>query len=246
LALLALHDATHETKWLDAARGLGRWIVANESDTRGAGGFRGGLNGFDESPVPLEWKSTEHALDLVAVFDWLAVVDRGGDDWEKHAADARSFLDTQWDDRSGHFTIGTGIDGVHPNLLSSALDVQLWSQLVPQPEPRWKRALAYAEREHGVDCGFDFNADRDGIWLEGTAQAALAYRVRGDRAAADLRLGCVAREFSPRGYVYATREPRITTGLAVDAYYFRLPHLGATAWAALAAMGRNPYVAATR
>ncbi|WP_300618588.1 hypothetical protein, partial [Dokdonella sp.] len=244
LALLALHEATHEAKWLDAARGLGRWIVANESDARGAGGFRGGVNGFDESPTPLEWKSTEHALDLVALFDWLAAVDRAGGDWKKHAAAARTFLVAQWDDRVGRFAIGTGVDGVRTNLQSSALDVQLWSQLVPRAEPRWKRALAYAERAHGVDCGFDFDGDRDGIWVEGTAQAALAYRVRGDRAAADRRLGCVAREFGPGGYVHATREPRITTGLAAEAYYFRLPHLGATAWAALAALGRNPYVSA--
>jgi hypothetical protein len=244
LALLALHHSTHEVKWLGAARGLGRWVVANESDMRGAGGFRGGVNGFDDAPAPVGWKSTEHALDLVALFDWLAVVDRGGDDWEMRASGVRTFIDTQWDDQDGHFTIGTGIDGVHPNLQSSALDVQLWSQLVPRAQSRWKRALAYAERMHGVDCGFDFNADRDGIWLEGTAQAALAYRVRGDHVASDARLDCVGREFSPNGYVYATREPRITTGLAVDAYYFRLPHLGATAWTVLAALGRNPYVPA--
>ncbi|MFC4820626.1 hypothetical protein [Dokdonella ginsengisoli] len=243
LALLALHQATHEAKWLDAARSLGRWVVAGQSDTRGAGGFRGGVNGFDEAPVPLDWKSTEHALDLVALFDWLAAIDRGGG-WDKPASAARTFLATQWDERDGRFAIGTGVDGVQPNLQTSALDVQLWSQLVPRAEPRWKRALAYAERTHAVDCGFDFDADRDGIWLEGTAQAALAYRVRGERAAADRRLACIAREFAPGGYVYATREPRITTGLAADAYYFRLPHLGATAWAALAALGRNPYVPA--
>ncbi len=52
------------------------------------------------------------------------------------------------------------------------------------------------------------------------------------------------------GFVYATREPRITTGLAIgsastsaDFYYYRLPHLGATAWAALAATKRNPFAA---
>ncbi|HET7779979.1 MAG TPA: hypothetical protein VFL07_15630, partial [Rudaea sp.] len=54
----------------------------------------------------------------------------------------------------------------------------------------------------------------------------------------------------PSGYVYATREPRITTGLALSAqstsadfYYYRLPHLGATAWAVLAALGHNPFAA---
>lgn len=243
LALLALHQATHEANWLDAARGLGRWIVAGQSDARGAGGFRGGVDGFDPTPTPLAWKSTEHALDLVALFDWLGTVDRDGG-WDAPAARAREFLRAQWDERDGRFGIGSGVDGVQPNRQTSALDVQLWSQLVPRAEPRWQRALAYAERAHGVDCGFDFDADRDGVWLEGTAQAALAYRVRGERAASDRRLACVAREIAPDGYVYATREPRISTGLAADAYYFRLPHLGATAWAALAARGGNPYVPA--
>lgn len=243
LALLALHDATRDAKWLDAARGLGRWIVANESDARGAGGFRGGVDGFDSSPVPLEWKSTEHALDLVALFTRLAAVDADGR-WGWQTDSARRFLDAQWDSEGGYFHIGALPDGVTVNRASSALDVQLWSQLVPGAKEDWRRALAYAQRVHGVDCGFDFNDDRDGIWLEGTAQAALASRVRGDRAAAEKRLACIVREFATGDYVYATREPRITTGLAADAYYFRLPHLGATAWAALAALGRNPYVAA--
>jgi hypothetical protein len=243
LALLALHDATRDAKWLDAARGLGRWIVANESDARGAGGFRGGINGFDPSPALLEWKSTEHALDLVALFMRLATIDPNGH-WDKQADSARRFLDAQWDGEGDYFHIGVLPDGVTANRASSALDVQLWSQLVPGAKEDWRGALAYAQRVHGVDCGFDFNDDRDGIWLEGTAQAALAYHVRGDRVVAEKRLACIAREFAAGGYVYATRESRITTGLAADAYYFRLPHLGATAWTALAALGMNPYVAA--
>jgi hypothetical protein len=242
LALIALRDATHDAKWLDAARGLGRWIVANESDARGGGGFRGGVNGFDASPERLDWKSTEHALDLVALFTQLAALDAGGR-WDGQADIARRFLDAQWDAPGGYFRIGTLPDG-SANRTSSALDVQLWPQLLPRPNDDWRRALAYAQRAHGVDCGFDFNADRDGIWVEGTAQAALAYRVRGDEGAARSHLSCVAREFAAGGYAYATREPRITTGLAADAYYFRLPHLGATAWVALAATGRNPYAAA--
>jgi len=245
LALLALHDVSHEAKWLDAARGLARWVVANTADPRGAGGFRGGVQGFDAAPETLAWKSTEHALDLLAMFERLAAVD-GADsaEWQRQAAAARAFLDAQWDERGGYLRIGTAPDGATPNRMSSALDVQLWAQLVPRPPARWARALAYAERAHGVDCGFDFDADRDGVWLEGTAQAALAYRVRGERAAAQRRLACVAGEFSPGGLLYATREARISTGLGADAAYFRWPHLGATAWAALAATGRNPYAAA--
>lgn len=240
LAMLALHEATRDSTWLDTAKVLGRWIVDNQADSRGAGGFRGGLDGFDDAPAALAWKSTEHALDLVALFDGLAARDANVP-WSAHAAAARAFVESQWDESGGYFGIGTEADGVTGNRQSSALDVQLWAQLVRDPSPQWRQALDYAERAHAVDCGFDFNADRDGIWLEGTAQAALAYRLLGNDAAADRALACVQGQFAPGGLVHATREPRVSTGLAADAYYFRMPHLGATAWATLAALGRNPY-----
>jgi len=48
--------------------------------------------------------------------------------------------------------------------------------------------------------------------------------------------------------LYATPNERIRTGLAIgptsknaDFDYFHLPHLGATAWAVLAAAGWNPF-----
>ena len=48
--------------------------------------------------------------------------------------------------------------------------------------------------------------------------------------------------------LFATPEKRIQTGLSIgpdskteDFYYFHLPHLGATAWAVLAATGWNQF-----
>lgn len=247
LALLALHDATTETRWRDAAAKLAGWVVANTRDAAADGGFSGGVDGFDAAPVKLGWKSTEHAIDLVALFGWLADAGASGG-WREHAAHARRFLDRQWDGKSGHFLIGTLPDGRTQNSATSALDVQWWSQLLPGAPKDWRRAMRYAERVHAVGAGFDFNEDRDGEWLEGTAQAALAYRVAGENDAAQRALAEVALQFSAGGYVYATREARITTGLAIgsastsaDAFYYRRPHLGATAWAALAALNRNPY-----
>lgn len=247
LALLALHDATHDARWRDAAGKLAIWIVANTRDPAAEGGFSGGIDGFDNAPVKLGWKSSEHAIDLVAVFSWLADAKLAGD-WQAHAAHARRFLDRQWEGKGGRFLIGTLPDGRSPNYVVSALDVQWWAQMLPDAPKEWRRALRYAERVHAVGAGFDFNDDRDGEWLEGTAQAALAYRIAGEAAAAQRCLSEVAAQFSPGGYVFATREPRITTGLAIspgstsaDAYYYRRPHLGATAWAALAALQRNPF-----
>jgi hypothetical protein len=247
LALLALHEATGDAVWRDAAQKLALWVVANASDARGAGGFSGGLQGFDADAQPISWKSTEHNVDLVAVFDWLAG-GSGSRDWRGHARSARHFVESQWDAKTGRFLVGTQSDGVTPNRDTSALDVQLWPLLLKDDARDWQRAIGYAEREHGVAGGFDFNSDRDGLWLEGTAQAALAYGRLGRVRERDELLATIAAQFAPDGFVYATREPRITTGLAIgngsnsaDFYYYRRPHLGATAWAALAARDWNPF-----
>lgn len=247
LALLALHDATGDVRWRDAAARLANWAVLNAADNRGAGGFHGGIEGFDAAPKHVLWKATEHNIDLVAVFRWLSSSGALGG-WTEDAARARDFIAAQWDAASGHFWIGTLADGVTTNRDASGLDVQLWPQLLPGAAVEWRRALIYAEREHGVAGGFDFNADRDGLWTEGTAQAALVYRKLGREGDAEKLFAGLALQVSPGGFLYATREPRITTGLAIgsesrsaDFYYYRRPHLGATAWAALAALKRNPF-----
>ncbi len=72
LALLALHEASGDTRWRTAAAKLATWVVANTRDARPDGGFSGGVDGFDAAPVKLGWKSSEHAIDLIAVFGWLA------------------------------------------------------------------------------------------------------------------------------------------------------------------------------
>lgn len=247
LALLALYDSTHDMRWSDAAAQLGHEALNLAQDASGDG-FFGGVEGFDAAPVPLRWKSTEHNIDLAAVFDWLDRA-RQPEEWRAPAVSARHFVAAQWEPEQGRFWTGTLPDGT-TNRNTSALDVQFWPQLLRNAPHEWQRAIVYAEREHGVEGGFDFNADRDGTWLEGTAQAALVYRVLGREGAAQPLLATIAANFSAGGFVYATREPRISTGLALtaasnsaDFYYFRLPHLAATAWAALAARKRNPFVA---
>jgi hypothetical protein len=112
----------------------------------------------------------------------------------------------------------------------------------------WDASIQYVEQHYAASGGFDFNDDRDGIWWEGTAQAALAYRALGRSHEADRLLSEINGQFSPGGFVWASSQVRLTTGLGLspasttdDFYYYRLPHLGATAWAALAAVGWNPF-----
>jgi len=247
LALLTLGDATQDSRYAAGAATIGRWIVAHTADDRAPAGFTGGFYGYDDAPERLTWKSTEHNTDVAALFDWLALLqpDSG---WHDQGAKARAFVAAQWSAREEHFLVGTLPDGVTPNAKNSGIDSELWPLLLQGAAPEWKAGIAHVEKRYAVGKGFDFNDDRDGIWSEGTAQAALVYRALGEDAKADRRLTWLAGQISAGGLLWATDKPRITTGLALspestkdDFYYYRLPHLGATAWAALAATGWNPF-----
>ncbi|WP_051013834.1 hypothetical protein [Pararhodospirillum photometricum] len=245
LALVALGEATHDPGFTAAAAQLGQWIMTHTQDTKGPGGFTGGVHGNDQGAQRLTWKSTEHAIDAEALFRRLLAVGAPGP-WAKGRDHARAFVQALWDEPSGHFLTGTTPDGVTPNTGSSGLDAQLWAQLLPEAPPAWARALDYARTAHGVPGGYAFNNDRAGLWTEGTAQAALALAVRGRPANAEM--ASVAAQISPTGYLWATPEERLSTGLALgpasttaDFFYYKIPHLGATAWAVLAATRWNPF-----
>lgn len=247
LAMLTLADATNDTRYVEGAARVAARAAEIADDDRAPAGFNGGLYGYDDAVQPLGWKSTEHNVDLAAVFTWLARLqpDAG---WQARAEKARGFVTALWDPAGKRFWVGTLPDGTSINRANSGLDAELWPLLLPDAAPEWRGALAYVEHHHAVRPGFDFNDDRDGVWWEGTAQAALVYRAIGEGKKADKLLKALGRRFSPGGLLWATDDARITTGLALspssttdDFYYFRLPHLGATAWAALAARAWNPF-----
>jgi len=247
LALVTLAERSGEPGFRDAAARLGRWVIAHVADTRGAGGYTGGLHGDGAAVQRLTWKATEHNIDLAALFGRLDRARVPGP-WAEAARSARTLVDSLWETSSGHFLTGTGPDGITANRATSGLDAQLWPLLLPDAPPAWTRALDYAERAHGVAGGFAFNDDRSGMWTEGTAQAALAYRAAGQTEKAEQLFAALAGQISPGGYLWATPQQRISTGLAIgpdsttaDFYYLHRPHLGATAWAVIAAKGWNPF-----
>jgi hypothetical protein len=248
LALLTLDAAAPTAGYRAGATRMLGWISANTVDSRSPAGFTGGVDGFDPVQTRLTWKSTEHNLDVHAVAAWLHRLDGRPDDAHL-AAKARGFLDSVFVAEQGGFRLGTRPDGTLQPLDQIALDTQLWPQIgvADAPAP-WRRALDLAARRMALPGGYDFNGDRDGVWVEGTAQAALTLRAMGRLRQADQLLDGLQREISPSGYLYAASIPRLTTGLAIgpgstgnDFYYFRRPHLGATAWAVLAGTGWNPF-----
>ncbi|ENN89336.1 hypothetical protein RHSP_01063 [Rhizobium freirei PRF 81] len=248
LALLTAYDRTKHQPYFDAAVKVMRWVDAHAAAESGIG-YTGGTFGHEPSPQKLAWKSTEQNLDVYAVANWLAEIDPIGG-WERMGARARKFLDAMWNAQEGRFYVGSRPGSDMPNLDQSGIDAELWPVLaVPDFRDRYYTVLQWVDRHYSVDTGFDFNEDRDGIWLEGTAQAALTFYLAGQKDRARNLLATIATQIAPNDLVYATVGTELSTGLKVgadatsgDFKYYRIPHVGATAWAILAAKAWNPFL----
>ena len=213
LALLTLHEATGKAADLAGAQRLLAWIADH---TAGPNGFRGGRFGFDPQQSAIAWMSTEHNIDVAAVAAWLHRL-TGEERFSDIAARARAFVTAAFDQKDGRFSIGTTPDGTM-SAGPIVLDVQCghgWRRRAPAGA-EWRRALAFAEARLAVDGGFDFDADRDGLWVEGTAQAALAYRIAGRPQRGAALVAGLDADRSDSGLLNATRKDRITTGLTIE------------------------------
>ncbi len=253
LALLSLdaadadHAAAGPRPYLQGALELASWLDT-ERDHRGAGGFLGGTLGDEPSPLLQRWKSTEHNVDLAAAFARLAVAS-GDAHWRARAQAASGLVAAMWDARCGCFATGTLEDGLTINPLR-ALDAQVWPLLaLPEGMARYAGALTYAERELRSGPGYAYSQVGGGVWIEGTAQVLLLLeRLHRDSEAAPLRIVIESARASGGGY-YATAGGSVPTGFALatdpdqQRLYPHLPHLAATAWAALAEQGVNPFTA---
>jgi hypothetical protein len=250
LALLSLDQATGSQTYRPAAKSLAAWIAQHTHDPGEPGGFRGGMAGFDKTQTNLDWRSTEHNVDVHALGQWLNRLD-GDLTGRMLAQSSRRFLAAMFDETRGMFRLGTAPGGATQPPTRLALDALIWPLIGVVDAPwSWHRSLMFAKSHLTVLGGLDFNEDRDGLWTEGTAQASLVERAVGNRASADALLATVSSLRSPSGYIYATGAGRITTGIAIgpeskdaDFFYFHRPHLGATAWAVFAAIGLNPFTA---
>jgi hypothetical protein len=241
-----------------AAERLARWIVAHTKIDDALGGFGGGYEGFEtEAGKPrgqdrLRFRSTEHNIDLVALFDLLG--------WPAEREHARRFVVAMRSEEGGpHLWTGTIGPTTDPNRAPIPLDVQTWAMLAMGDAYRdvldWSLAQC---RAGSIAAAFDFDCrDGDGAWWEGTAQmaAALGWSGRGDEAGAilaRLRMAQLRTDGPGRGAMPAASRCGLTTGFmrqwgprnareTKPWLYSNAPHVGATAWYLLAAQGRNPF-----
>jgi hypothetical protein len=247
-ALVQLYAKTSNVSFLNGALAIANWLQNNTYDTRGHGGYTGG---YTARGTKIEWKSTEHNIDIYAFFTMLAT-ESGETKWTTNAAWAEAFVASMWDSGSGRFYVGTGNDGKTPNKSFKPEDVNSWSYLAFQ-NPNWAAApswdVTHLAVTKGGFSGVSFcSGDRSGVWFEGTAHLTGALELRnesGDQAQAQTYL---------RDIEYAQTNGPNGDGLGIIAAsknglsdcdgdkYFASLHVGATSWYILAAGAANPFV----
>jgi hypothetical protein len=246
LALVRLYAATGRKAYLAGAEAIGHWVQAHCYDTRGAGGYTGGQTAGGQQ---IQWKSTEHNIDLYAFFNLLAVQTRDPA-WSASAARAGRFVAAMWNAQQGRYYVGTTVDGVTPNDAVIPEDINSWSYLAFR-NPAYAASVSWDERNLGVFAGgfkgVSFcHGDRSGAWFEGTAHLADALEFRGApgdaaRAAGYLSDISYAQAHGPghdgRGVMAASKNG--LSDCSGGLYYASL-HSGATAWFLLAAGKVDP------
>jgi hypothetical protein len=246
-ALVQLYKRGANASYLTGARSIAEWIQTNAYDTRGAGGYTGGQ---DANGSKITWKSTEHNIDVLSLFELLATATHEAA-WSTRAQWARGFVVSMWNAQDRMFFIGSGEDGVQINTSSFPEDVNSWSYLALK-DPAYAASLDWDRTHLGVSRrgfgGVSFcTGDRSGVWFEGTSHLADALALRGgpgDGARAQSYLGDVA---------HAQAVGKHTDGLGIIAasknglrtcegerYYASL-HTGATAWYLLALQAADPF-----
>ncbi|HXH37441.1 MAG TPA: hypothetical protein VNN08_02335 [Thermoanaerobaculia bacterium] len=131
LGLLASRRSLGDSKYLDVARTIGKWIYANlrDSSTSGFGGYLDGYPaGATANTHQRSAKTTENNADIFVAFTQLAAADRqyasddvGAAEWDRRAAVAGDFVMQMFNSTDGRFNAGTvttatpASDGIVPN-----------------------------------------------------------------------------------------------------------------------------------
>jgi hypothetical protein len=258
LALASLYEVTLNDEYLNGAEILANWCIDKTATDYGfTGGFVGwGLSGQDS----LTWKSTEHNIDLYALFTrlyWLT----SDSNYYNASENAKNFVLSMWNQAKNHFWTGTDSTGININTDVIPLDIQMWYTMAFQDTVSqyilgidWGKQNCYLVNYNSFNysspiSGFDFDTDLDGIWFEGSSQAALANKMIGNEIFAEdvlyhveyvqnHRIDPLLYNCNNKGIV-ASDHNHLSTGFDWE-FHNRL-HIGATCWYIFAKLGYNPY-----
>ena len=152
-----------------------------------------------------------------------------------------------WDRSCDCFAVGTKEDGVTRNHYL-ALDAQLWPLMVlPGAAKQFSGAAKTAETQLNYDVGFSYSEAKEGLWTEGTAQAALFMELSGQETEAKSLLAAVGTMQAADGSYFASSTRDLPTGFMLETdptqprQYFHIAHLAAVSWTAIASHRLNPF-----
>lgn len=251
ITLTSLYEATNNIKYLRAAQKLADWVI---DSTYTQNGFKGGFEGFDSVQTKLEYKATEHNIDAAVLFFRLNNIEKNKK-YSDALDNARKFVESMRDLKGFYYT-GTDSTGITPNKSNFVLDVHPWSTIALQDYNTDRAKIAI---QNAIDScyisdyksinydkklnGYDFNGNKDGIWLEGTMEMATAFSLMGRTQEAQKLwetaeyLQVNGKNNDGKGLVAADHDS-VNTGF--NWLYFNWLHVAPTAWFVISKLC-NPY-----
>lgn len=265
LALLNAWDISQKPEYIQTASQIGNWITNNCQEGFCEFGFSGG-NAWDYKTGLYEtqtWMSIEHNIDLYAAFTRLAKLsdDKLRQRWLESAESAKQFV--YWckgkdQQQIGMLVTGTLKNTCEPNFGLEPLDPQTWSVLAFYKENKtFEESLDWAKKRLLISkkqlSGYKFSTASSNIWPEGTAQMALALKTLGrhdEYKEIIVNLDKIQSEYGNLESIYGPLPggypEKVDTGYKLENYetnvfYYKLPHVGATAWYIMAKNKWNPF-----
>jgi hypothetical protein len=215
--------ATGDGRFDDLANGIAGYLIGLQDADGGLFGSSG-----------VAWKSTENNLGALSGIHNLGT-DLASSHYLERAGAIRAFLTTEcWTGTrfltgEGDATIVTDVQALGPMVLGPAFAAGAY----------WVEGQTLTTRRYSgrkTITGFDFNADRDTVWTEGTLQEAMAFLVAGDSA----RSGAYRKEaeklFQSSGaFLLASNRGTTGYGWILEPWQAVAP----TAWYVLVSRGDN-------
>ncbi|NQT06957.1 MAG: hypothetical protein HQ575_05395, partial [Candidatus Omnitrophica bacterium] len=242
------------------AKKLMDWIQANAYSTNGDGGYNMVRNSL-ELVGAADRKSTENNIDAYVAFMKLYEVSNNNA-YRTYALHAKNFILDMWNTTDKMFWTGTldngitinggvnsdvtGYDGVN-DTSGQPEDPTTWGFLALGEATKYGTGVDWVENNckvtnmDGYSFGYDFNADRDGIWFEGMGHMALSYQMLLNNTKSDSILDMVMQAQDTNwGGIECASHDGVTTSFGLWTLTDDM-HVSPCAWFVLAVDNYNPF-----
>jgi hypothetical protein len=253
LAMMQYYTKYGGEKYITCAKTMMDWVLSSCNKDKSIG-FIAGYNGWPENGNTKDvqiftYKTTWHNIAAYAAFKQLHILTKDSKYLEA-SENALAFVESMHDE-DGYFHVGTKDDGKEQATYNIALTAQFWPKLALGKEYEdSSNAIAYAEKNMKRDNGYKYSSNAvkknsSGFWCEGTAFAALAFRMNGDDEKALSALEALENIQNPSGSFPAASVEQLYTGESIltgkPLVLNDDPYLAPTAWYVMAICGFNPF-----